>query len=133
MDMNREAFLGCLDRLGKEMERRGMHEEVAGIRLSALAARHGLLPPPGGLEVQWSEPLVLEWLKTLQLPPFEDTYQVREEGVPCLRCRQPKGHKPSGRRECAFPGGARLRCDNCGAVWLVKEPAWRPPGSGGSR
>lgn len=119
--MDGTTFLRYLGQVQQELERRGMGGEAAGLRLYALAARHELHPPSGGLEVCWSEPAVLEWLKTLQLPPFRDTYPVQEAGVPCLRCRQPKGHQPSGRRECVFPGGARLRCDNCGAVWLVKE------------
>ena len=65
----------------------------------------------------WSEDFVDLWLATLQLAPFENQLVVRAAPYLCATCNA-SGTIPSTRTEMTFPGGARVRCDQCGERWL---------------
>jgi hypothetical protein len=69
----------------------------------------------------WPDELVFEWMRTLQLPPFEAAYQVRPRNQGCPAC--PRGTE-SVFTECVFQGsdgkslGSRHHCSQCGSTWL---------------
>ena len=116
------SYFEMVVRLGREFVRRGMHEHARALRLYYVALRAGLAQRGAKVDVRWDRALTEEWMKTLRLHPFDGHYEVRLPGVPCLRCRAPKGNdRSSARTEVVFPGGARMRCDCCGARWLVDE------------
>lgn len=107
--------------LGKAFRGRGMDQHLRDLRVYYLALRHGLTS--NKLEIRWSDAFVIEWMKTLCVPPFEKAYPLRPRGGACPRC--PQGASPSICTDCVFPGGARMRCQTCGAQWLEDElPPW---------
>jgi hypothetical protein len=118
--LSREALLQHVERLGREFVRRGMRAHAQKLRLYYLALQKGLASPRHEVDVHWNEPFVLEWLRTLQLPPYADAYPVLPRGASCPRCQQ-RGAQPSTRTECVFEGGVRMRCGTCEAVWLEAE------------
>ncbi|MCI0571681.1 MAG: hypothetical protein L0Y66_13090, partial [Myxococcaceae bacterium] len=70
---------------------------------------------------------VLDWLRTLRVPPFARDFPLRPRGAHCPRCVQ-RGAQPSTRTELVYPGGARMRCGTCEAVWLEEDDAGAQPG-----
>jgi hypothetical protein len=123
--MQRDELLQHVVRLGRAFTGRGMEAHARMLRLYYLALRHGLASPRQPLRLSISADAVIEWLKTLRVPPFEATYPVRPRGTGCASCR-PGGQAPMLVTEVVFPGGARMRCNTCGAVWLEQEPPdWR--------
>ena len=119
--MHREELLQWVKELGNEFVRRGMHGHAQKLRVYFLALEKHLLPRNLDLEVHWTKNMVLDWMKTLRLAPFENALSVRLAGKGCGRCQRGTGAQPSARTECVFPGGARMRCDDCGAVWLEED------------
>jgi len=119
-------LLDLVTRLGEAFRERGMDEQVRRLRLFWLAAKHGLLKGRNELDVRWSEAHVIDWMKTLRLPPFEQTLPLRAQGQGCPTCPPEPGQVPSGRVELVFPEGTRLRCESCGAQWLELDPRGRP-------
>ena len=123
IEMDRSSLLDLVVRLGQEFRRRNMGRHVEKLRVYYLAVREGLAASSrNAVELSWSEDLTLEWMRTLQIPPFEDAYPVKEHGVPCFRCNPEKGSsRGTPRTEAVYPGGARFSCETCGAKWLVLE------------
>lgn len=98
-----------------------MDQHVRDLRIYYLALRHRLTS--NKLQLNWSEAFVIEWMKTLRVPPFERSYPLRARGAPCPSC--PDTAASSVCTDRVFPGGARMRCQNCGCEWLEEEaPAW---------
>lgn len=122
MSEERGELLEHIVKLGREFRRRGMKDHVRVLRVYYLAARAGLVGVNGKLDVHWSREMTEDWLRTLSVAPFDGAYEVKLPGVPCFKCRAPKGsHHSTARTELVFPGGARMRCDTCGARWVVLE------------
>jgi hypothetical protein len=119
--VNPQALLELVQRLGEEFSRREMHDHVRRLRVFWLAARYGLLERRNELDVKWNEQHLVDWLAALRLPPYEGALPVRDKGAGCPRCGLEPGVIPSGRTVLVFPGGAKFRCQGCGAEWL--EPA----------
>ena len=120
MDPNRR-LLELVATLGAAFRERGMQEQLRRLRLYWLATRHGLLKGRNELDVKWSEAHVIDWMKTLRLAPFEGAYTERKPGSGCPTCPSEQGMIPSARVDLVFPGGARLKCNSCGAQWVELE------------
>jgi hypothetical protein len=92
--------------LASAFRRRGMRDH-----LRALARR------------EWTEDLVLAWLRYLKVPPHQDDYPIHPRGAPCPRC----GSKSANRTATgtmlvvSFPGRLAERCMGCRAVWVHEE------------
>ena len=70
----------------------------------------------------WTEEMVITWLMTFRIAPFEDTLPVLGRGAPCPGCRRlAEPHEPGV--HSVFPGGAVWYCCKCGAKWLVLDSA----------
>jgi hypothetical protein len=100
--------------------RRGMEQHASNLRIYYLAIQRRLAPG-NKVDLRWSESFVVEWMKTLRIPPYQSAYECRPRGSACARCVVPRGASPSACTECVFPGGARMRCQTCGSVWLEDE------------
>src|SRR3954468_15552067 len=99
-----------------------MADHASALRLYYLALTSGVIGKRTRVELHWSRELTEEWLRTLRLPPFQNVYRIKPRGEVC-DCARPGGPKlPNIRTEANFPGGTRLRCDDCGAKWLVMTP-----------
>jgi hypothetical protein len=120
----RPVLLEHVRRLGREFVRRDMQTHARKLRLYYLALSHDLAGPSHEVDVHWSEPFVQVWLETLRVPPFAQALELKPRGGACNRCLQ-AGTQPSTRTELVFPGGVRMRCGSCEAVWLELEPT--PP------
>lgn len=118
-----EALLESVRRLGQEFDRRGMDEHVRTLRLYYLALTRGLVDRGKAVRAHWSPRQVDEWLEALRLPPFERRLPLLRAGHPCPACGPSQGIQSGIRTELTFPGGARVRCAECGARWLVDEDA----------
>ena len=118
VDQQRSELLALICRLGAEFRRRGMSEHLRRLRVYYLAVRHRLTRGRNELDVRWSEAHVLDWLRALQVPPYDRAWPVRPRGSGCPTCGVAQGETPSGRTELVFPGGTKLRCRECGASWL---------------
>jgi hypothetical protein len=108
--------------LGAEFARRGMRQHVSKLRVYYVALKKGLTTPGHDLEVKWTEPFVIEWLKTLRVPPFEKAYPVRPRGSPCSRCQKSREQQSAVFTDSNFPGGTKMRCRGCGTAWLEMDP-----------
>jgi len=115
-----ERTLDDVAHVGRE-RRRGRH--AAKLRLYYVALRRGWASSHRSkVDVHWSEDLVIEWCKILQLPPYQHAYPVRTPHSRCSRCKdRPNNEGGSFQTESTFPGGWKVRCSNCGEVWLVLE------------
>lgn len=103
--------------LGREFGRREMQKHLKILREFYVATRSGRASAN-----TWSEDFIDEWLGTLQLPPFETLFVVHPAPFTCSTCNA-AGTIPSRRTELTFPGGARMRCDQCGLRWLEAWPS----------
>jgi hypothetical protein len=112
----REMLLRYTSAVGREFAQRGM-PQVRPLRLFYLAVRDDLIPGHHRLEIAWSEALTLEWMRTLRVEPFEQAYPVRPFGSSC-GCGAVRGTPAGALVHCVFPGGARMGCQSCEAVWL---------------
>jgi hypothetical protein len=65
--------------------------------------------------------LVVDWLKTLRLPPYEAALPVLAKGTRCPHCGPASGRSPAERTTTVFPGGWRVKCGTCDFEWLVDE------------
>ena len=120
--MGNEELLRQVAQLGREFVRRGMDIHARKLRLYYLALRHRLASPGRReVDVRWSEELVLEWLKVLRLPPYEAAYEIRPRGAGCGRCQKTTNDRTALHTEQNFPGGAKMSCHACGAVWLEED------------
>jgi hypothetical protein len=117
--MNRDQLLEWVTRLGREFVRRGMPEHARLLRLYYLAVERGLDSKRHEVQLHWNSTLVVDWMKNLQLAPWQVALRVRAEGSSCQSCRRVAGATPTVRTEATFPGGARMRCGTCGDAWLV--------------
>jgi hypothetical protein len=104
--------------LGREFKRRGMGQHVQRLRVYYIAVQKGLTSPSHELDIKWSEPFVVEWLKILRVPPFERAYSVRPRGSRCGRCSETRNEQTSVFTELNFPGGSKMRCQACEAAWV---------------
>jgi hypothetical protein len=82
--------------LAAEFRRRGMLDHAALVR-------------------GWADGFVLEWARTLRIPPNESFYEVRPGASAC--CRGYNGIIA----KCSWPGGARFQCWHCKREWLVLD------------
>jgi len=121
--MERSQLARLVAVLGREFVRRRMHAHAGKLRVYYLALRRGLATTGRSeVDIHWSEELVVEWLKLLRIPPYESAYRVRTPQAPCSRCKaRPDNQGGSFVTERTFPGGWKVRCINCGEVWLVLE------------
>lgn len=121
--VRRGELLKVVGALGREFVHRGMHVHAAKLRLYYVALRRGWASSHRSkVDVHWSEDLVIEWCKILQLPPYQHAYPVRTPHSRCSRCKdRPNNEGGSFQTESTFPGGWKVRCSNCGEVWLVLE------------
>ena len=116
----KSELLLSVRRLGEVFARRGMpHVNV--LRLYYLAVDHDLVNHANEMVVHWSEDQTLEWMRTLRIPPFHTVYKVRPLGSLCPRCRGAGKIGRSPIAELKFPGGARMRCPSCNAVWIEED------------
>jgi hypothetical protein len=115
--MRREELLPLVARLGRAFAQRGMREHLSKLRLYYLALQKGLIPPSHSLEIHWSERLVLDWLKTLKIPPYESAFELRPRTSKCKHCMD-RGEQSWIYTDGQFPGGVRMRCYTCGDLWL---------------
>lgn len=115
--MDRPALIRLLSSLGAEFRRREMASHLRHLRLYYLGLRHRLdVGRERRVEVHWTEEMVVEWMRLLRLPPYQAAYPVRERGgMGCRRCENAPGTVVT---VAVFPGGAKLRCRGCEAVWL---------------
>lgn len=124
--MDRAALLEMVHRLGDEFRRRQMRTHVAPLRIYWLALRHGLVHDEHhGLHLTLSEETVVEWLKVLRLPPYQDAYRVRPTGSACPFCAPRQGPAGEVSTERTFPEGRKMVCLVCHSAWLEMEPASR--------
>jgi hypothetical protein len=114
-------LLALVKTLGREFVRRGMDSHARALRIYYLAIRHGLARSEGNVEVNWSHRHTEEWLKMLRIPPFQNAYPLFGRGNGCPRCHRKRGHQVSVRTECVFPGGAKMRCEDCSLEWLTED------------
>lgn len=131
--MERTDLLGLVAALGKAFTRRGMSQHVRLLRIYYWALERGLTSQTHELNVRWSEAFVLEWLKTLRVPPFDRAYPLLPRGTPCQTCAKTPGLQSALVTDVVFPGGARVRCQGCNCAWIEDEkaeaalatPSWR--------
>lgn len=116
-----DELLRYVERLGVEFLRREMDAHVKKLRVYYLALKRGLTQGRHELDVHWSEALVIEWLKLLKLAPFDQAYEVRPKRAPCRACAQKRDHQSSVHTDMVFPGGSKMRCFACGAVWIEHD------------
>src|SRR5512146_243652 len=81
--MHREELLPLVVELGRALRERGMQAHLAKLRVYYFAVQRGLTSGAHELDVRWSERFVLDWLKTLRVPPFEDAIPVRPRASGC--------------------------------------------------
>lgn len=111
--------------LGKAFRRHGMKSHVRMLRLYFLALRHGLVQGErNAVKVEWSEDAVIEWLKILRVPPFENAYPIRPRGAACAKCPRGDGHPVETTTLMTFAGGAKMGCRGCNEAWLELDGAW---------
>lgn len=115
--------------LGKAMRAQGMAAPLPSLRLFLLALRKGLTGDGHRVQVDWSEQLVIDWCRALGVPPFD--VEVKEAGVPCLKCKAGKGGRPEPVPVIRWDGGALLRCPVCDARWIALGPPREPPKGAG--
>ena len=133
--MQREPLLHLVTRLGQAFTARGMGAHARMLRVYFLALRHGLADSRNAVRVSLTEEAVLEWLRTLRVPPFdspeEGGYRVQRRGEGCGTCAA-RGETPTVITDAVFPGGARMRCRSCGSLWLEEDaPAQKHEGRHG--
>ncbi len=119
--MERAKLLEFVVALGCEFSRRGMPDHCDRLRLYYLALRHGLDSARHRVEIHWDETLVVEWMRLLRLPPYEDDYPQRDT-TSCATCESRPGTVVT---KGVFPGGAKLECLQCGAQWLLRHTIGR--------
>lgn len=103
--------------LGREFVRLGMDAHAKRLRLYYLALKHGLTTRGNDVDFRWSEEFVVEWMKTLKLPPYSSEYPTRPRSSPCAKCKD-RSSQPAITTVSVLPYGAKMRCGTCGAVWL---------------
>lgn len=124
--MQRQELLPLVVQLGRAFRERGMNAHLAKLRVYYFAVQKGLTSGAHELDVRWSERFVLDWLKTLRVPPYEDAIPLRPRSSGCETCRA-RGDQPWIYTDGLFPGGVRMRCQTCGETWLEEDPEPTPP------
>lgn len=119
--MERAELLDHVRRLGREFARRGMVGHLRKLRLYWLALSRGLAGARHEVDLKWTEQLVVDWLRTLQVAPFAADYPVRPRGSPCTRCGEGSGQQSTVFTAANYPGGSKMGCHACGAVWLEPD------------
>ena len=116
-------FIALLVQLGHEFKRRGMRSHVESLRQFYVR----VLAPERTLRSMrhspWGVALVLEWLFTFRIPPFDQRYPQLSGTAICPKCSAGAGGASSGighHVRCVFPGGHLIEC-KCGARWLVDD------------
>lgn len=118
----RAELLHYVERLGREFVRRGMNDHARRLRLYYLALKHGLTTKGNDVEFRWSEAFVVEWMRTLKVPPYKDDYPSRPRNSKCLKCND-RSSQPSITTVGSLPDGAKMRCGTCGAIWIETDEA----------
>ena len=116
MSTSASRVVPLLDRcvtLGREFGRREMHKHLKLLREFYAATRD-----QRDCVNSWSEAFVDNWLAMLRLAPFETTFELLPARSVCARCNADPAAVPSRRTETTFPGGALMRCDQCGRRWV---------------
>jgi hypothetical protein len=117
--MDRSRLLALVATLGHAFLRRGMGGHVRALRLYFLALRHGLTRGERHVvKLEWSQDAVLEWLRVLRVPPYQDDYPVRPRGSRCRGCAPEPGHPVQTSTLLTFEGGAKMGCRGCAECWL---------------
>jgi hypothetical protein len=115
--LSRAELTEYVRRLGLEFARRGMPEVEILVQYFQALETDSLDQLPA-MHVFWNEETTMEWMKTLQVPPFEESYPVRSFASRCAACN---GVPHRSFSEVVFPGGARVRCERCNDVWIETE------------
>src|SRR4051794_2232848 len=117
--LRRDQLLLHVQVLGHAFVRRGMRQHASKLRVYYLAVRGGLTGQSNHtLDIHWSSDFVVDWMRTLRLPPFQHDLPLRASHGGCERCPRTSNERPGVHTDLSFPGGARMRCQKCGAVWL---------------
>lgn len=116
----RGELLQFVQRLGQEFVKRGMNDHARRLRLYYLALKHGLTTRGNDVEFRWSEAFVVEWMRTLKVPPYTDDYPMRPRNSRCNKCND-RSQQPQINTIGNLPDGAKMRCGNCGAVWIESD------------
>lgn len=83
-----------------------------GFRARKLASLRAKEPP-------WTEEMVITWLCTFQVPPFEAVLSVLARGVRACACDPKATGLPAV--ACVFRGGCVWECRGCGTRWLERH------------
>jgi hypothetical protein len=117
--MERSRLLALVAQLGAEFRRRDMAEHCRKLRLFYLAVKHRL-DVRGRVQIDWTADMVVEWMRTLRLQPYQDAYPVQHDA----RCRGCESRAPGTVFTLSvFPGGSKSQCRTCGRVWLRLDKA----------
>lgn len=114
----RDAQLELTERVGAELVRLGLHEHAACARAHYVRVRDDL-PSPVPPDPAWRHTMIVEWARTLRMPPHENDYPVRPRMSGCPACDDSRPFTTG-----VFPGGSKHQC-GCGAVWLELDPGLR--------
>lgn len=109
-----------LRQLAREFKRCDMRQHLELLR--AVYADHRARKRAANREKQppWTEDLIIEWLMTFRIPPFEYAMPVLGRGVACPGCGK---HEGVPAVVAVYPGGRTRECKakGCGARWLEEE------------
>ena len=103
--------------LGKEFQRRGMVRHLEALR-AFWCRRH---PRPSLSPSEWDEGMVLGWLASLRIPPFDQVYPLLPQGSACPKCGRGRTAGVSHAHvQRTWPGGWLLECADCHASWVCE-------------
>lgn len=88
---SRTELLTLVTILGREFRRLGMAAHMKRLRLYFLAVKHGLTTAGNDVELSYTEDEVLEWMRTLKVPPFD---KAAAPSAPARTAKTSGGHGP---------------------------------------
>ncbi len=62
--------------------------------------------------------MTVEWMRVLQVPPYQKDYRAQSRMAPCANC---KTREREVQTALNFPGGFLAACARCGEKWLILE------------
>lgn len=109
-------FLRWVEQLGKAFVAKGLSSEAASLRVYYWALNHGHTGLGRDMHVVWSPDAVREWMKVLQVPPWEGHYQVLPMNAPqCPGCRRPRS---LAHVELTAGPVRKVKCRACKEIWV---------------
>jgi hypothetical protein len=112
-DDDRRARLELAERVGHQLVRLGLHKHAHRLREYYATVRAGRPLRRDG----WGDELVVEWARTLRIPPHENDYPVRTWAERC-GCLMPRTFT-----QLTFPGGHVSHCAACKLTWITLDEA----------